>query len=62
MLASPEEGIESPQSIFIAVVFPAPLAPKKPKISPFLTSKVMASTAVKSPNVLVRFFADMLNS
>ena len=48
-----------PISIFIAVVFPAPFAPKNPNISPFLTSKVMEFTAVKSPNFLVRFSTSM---
>ena len=36
-------------SIRIAVVFPAPFAPRKPKTSPSATSKVIASTAVKLP-------------
>ena len=31
---SPEVGKLSPQRILIAVVFPAPFAPRKPKISP----------------------------
>ncbi len=30
----PEEGKLNPQSILIAVVFPAPFAPRNPKISP----------------------------
>ena len=36
--AFPEVGLLSPQSIRMAVVFPAPLAPRKPKISPRFTS------------------------
>ena len=56
MVASPEEGMDKPQSMRIAVVFPAPLAPKKPKISPSYTSKVMAFVAMKSPNCLVSLF------
>ena len=51
--AVPAVGLEIPINIFIAVVLPAPLAPKKPKISPLATSKVIAFTAVKSPNFLV---------
>ena len=38
----------------MAVVLPAPLAPRKPNTSPALTSKEMRSTAVKSPNRRVR--------
>ena len=37
----PDVGLCRPQSIRIAVVLPAPLAPRKPKISPFLTSKLI---------------------
>ena len=51
----PEVGLLRPHSILIAVVFPAPLAPKKPKISPLKTLKEMWFTAVKFPKVLVRF-------
>ena len=51
----PEVGFNSPHSIRIAVVFPAPLAPRKPKISPLPTSNEMLSTAVKFPNFFVRF-------
>ena len=51
----PEVGFNKPHSIRIAVVFPAPLAPKKPNISPLSTSNETLSTAVKLPNFLVRF-------
>ena len=37
--------------------FPAPLGPRKPKASPVRTSKSIPSTAVKSPNRLVRPWA-----
>ena len=37
----------------MAVVFPAPFAPRKPKISPSKTLKLMWSTAVKLPKRLV---------
>src|SRR5690554_2967808 len=53
MVAFPDEGLESPQSIFIAVVFPAPFAPRKPKISPAYTSSVTSFAAMKSPKRLV---------
>ena len=36
-------------SMLIVVVFPAPLGPRKEKISPFFTSKLMLSTAFNSP-------------
>jgi len=39
--ASPSLGARRPTSILIAVVFPAPLAPRKPKTSPARTSNVM---------------------
>src|SRR5574341_510055 len=51
----PAEGMRSPVSIRIVVDFPAPFGPRKPKISPFLTSRLMRSTAVKSPKARVRF-------
>jgi hypothetical protein len=44
-----------PMSIFMAVVFPAPFAPRKPKIS-FIDLKMKLSTAVKLPNFLLRFY------
>src|SRR5262245_10479765 len=51
--AVPEVGASSPFSILIVVVLPAPFGPRKPKICPRGTSKLTASTATKSPNVLV---------
>ena len=41
-------------SIRTVVVFPAPLGPRNPKTSPSSTRRVSASTAVTSPNFLVR--------
>ena len=38
------------------VVLPAPLGPIRPKISPFLTSKVRSSTAFNPPKYILRFF------
>src|SRR5262245_28406045 len=38
----------------MVVVFPAPLGPKSPTISPASTVKEIPSTAVKAPNVLRR--------
>src|SRR5665647_2495532 len=37
------------------VVFPEPLGPIRPKISPFSTSKVTSLTAVRPPNFLTSF-------
>ena len=47
--ACPPEGRNRPQSMRITVVFPAPLAPRKPKISPWATSMLTWSTATKRP-------------
>ena len=58
----PSVGRLSPHSMRIAVVLPAPLAPRKPKISPLRTSKDMWSTAVKDPNFFVSPFTDMAYS
>ncbi len=48
-LAEPEEGRRSPHSIRIVVDLPAPLLPRKPKISPWRTSKLRSLTATNSP-------------
>src|SRR5436190_6043827 len=44
-----------PVSMRIVVDLPAPFGPRNPKICPARTRKVMWSTAVKDPNVRVRF-------
>src|SRR5262245_28271079 len=54
-VASPDVGCDRPHRMRMAVVLPAPLAPRKPKISPRCTSNVSPSTAVKSPKRLVSF-------
>src|SRR5512133_1937358 len=46
----PPEGSRSPHSIRMVVDLPAPLGPRKPKISPWRTSRLMRLTATKSPN------------
>ncbi len=38
-----------PVKIFIVVLFPAPLGPRKPTVSPLATSKLMSSTAQFDP-------------
>src|SRR4030095_908375 len=50
----PDEGFSKPAIIRIVVVFPAPLGPRKPWISPGATSRVTPSTAVKDPYFLTR--------
>ena len=48
-VAVPSVGSTSVQSILMVVDFPAPLGPRKPKISPGATSNEMPSTAVNDP-------------
>src|SRR5207245_10012639 len=50
----PEDGLRSPHRIRIVVDSPAPLGPRKTKISPWATLTETRSTATKSPNRLVR--------
>src|SRR5690606_3002155 len=61
-VARPDEGTDRPHSMRMAVVLPAPLAPKNPNISPLYTSNVIALVAMKSPNRLVRFSTVMTGS
>src|SRR6476661_7735356 len=49
MSAVPEVGVSRPQSMRSVVVLPAPLAPRKPKISPRATEKLTPSTALTTP-------------
>ena len=50
----PLVGRSSVVSILMVVVLPAPLGPRKAKISPMPTSKVTSRTAWISPKVFVR--------
>src|SRR5512146_894555 len=43
----------------MVVVFPAPLGPRKPRISPRSTRKLTSSTAVTRPYRLVRFWTSI---
>src|SRR5258708_28607152 len=52
--AVPDVALASVQRILIVVVLPAPLGPRKPKVSPLVTSKSMPRTAWTSPYCLVR--------
>src|SRR5271170_1674550 len=54
-VARPEVGASRPHRIRITVDFPAPLGPRKPKISPRLIDIETLSTATKSPKRLTRF-------
>src|SRR3989344_1538080 len=60
--SSPDVGRRRVVNIFIVVVFPAPFGPRKAKTSPFLTSKEMSSTAVRSLNFFVRFLTSIMFS
>src|ERR1035438_6751030 len=53
-IARPEVGLSSPQSMRIVVDLPAPFGPINPKTSPLRTSRLIRSTATKSPNLLTR--------
>src|SRR5215475_515580 len=53
-MARPDVGVSRPQSMRMVVDLPAPLGPRNPKISPFFVSRLMRSTATKSPNRLTR--------
>src|SRR6185503_2212445 len=53
-VAVPDVGFNSPHSMRIVVDLPAPLLPRKPKISPARTSNDTLSTATKAPKRLVR--------
>src|SRR5262245_20010335 len=53
-VAVPAFGRTSPNSIPIVVVFPAPLGPMNPAVTPAGISIVRWSTAIRLPNRLVR--------
>ena len=58
----PESGRRSPHNMRMKVVFPEPLGPKKPKISPLATFMLRFLTTVLGPNDLVRFCTSMTRS
>src|SRR5436190_12901204 len=47
--AVPDVGFNRPHNMRMVVDLPAPLAPRKPKISPCFTENDRSSTATKSP-------------
>ena len=51
--ALPPVGLVKPTNILMVVVFPAPFGPRKPKTSPFSTSKLIPSTALILPQIFV---------
>src|ERR1700682_221699 len=57
--AEPLLSGKRPVSILMTVVFPLPLGPRKPKISPFSTRKLTPFTATKSPKRRTRSSAEM---
>ena len=54
-VADPLVGAMSVPSVRTVVVLPAPLGPRKPKISPRPTSNDTSSTATRSPNRFERW-------
>ena len=48
-LIEPADGARLPVSICMVVVLPAPLGPRKPRISPRFNSRLMSSTTVCAP-------------
>jgi len=59
MDAVPLSGFITPVSILMVVVLPAPVGPKKPKSSPFFTSKLMLLTASNSLKCFVKLLTSM---
>jgi hypothetical protein len=60
MVAVPEVGLDTPVKIRMVVVLPAPLGPKKPKVSPSPTEKLISLTAMREPNFLLRWDIQLL--
>ena len=58
-MAVPLVGRSNVDSMFSVVVLPAPLGPRKPKISPWFTVKLMPSTALM---LLSKTFVSSLTS
>ena len=60
--AVPEVGFSSPHSILMVVDLPAPLLPRKPKISPVFTVNDTWSTATNLPKRRVRSLTTMASA
>src|SRR5271167_1580611 len=54
-VAFPEVGGSNPHRMRMVVDLPAPFGPRKPKISPGVTSSDTSFTAMKSPNFFTRW-------
>jgi hypothetical protein len=54
ILISPDVGLRTVVSILMVVDFPAPFGPRKAKIEPASTLKLIFFTAVRSSNFFVR--------
>ena len=52
-VALPVVGLDSPSTMSMVVVLPAPLGPRKATISPCWSSRSMPRTACTSPKALV---------
>jgi hypothetical protein len=61
MVAVPDDGGSSVVNIRMSVDFPAPFGPRRPKISPSSTPKLMPLTAVNSPNRLTMLRTSIAN-
>src|SRR5208283_3627727 len=59
--ARPASGRRKPVIILIVVDLPAPLGPRKPRMSPRFTVKLTPSTARLDPYVLTRFLTSIMN-
>src|SRR5215207_4134801 len=60
MLASPLSGSDSPTSIRIVVVLPAPLGPRKPVMVPGSQRNVTSETTVRPPSCLVSAWVSIM--
>jgi hypothetical protein len=58
----PEVGWETAEIMRIVLVFPAPLGPRKPNVSPRLMVKLTPLTASKSPKRLTSSCASRIGS
>src|SRR5258708_6398447 len=58
--AEPAEAGRKPVRMRMVVVFPAPLGPRKPRISPSFTEKFRPSIATRSRYLLVRFLTSII--
>src|SRR5438094_3604925 len=60
--AVPDEGARNPVTIFIVVVFPAPLGPRNPTTWPCGTENEMPPSAVTAPYRFVRSITSIMGT